>query len=111
MILFFLFHAGAILFIFGLPWLFIRRQITNLDFRRALSSLILALAFTPSVFGGDLGIVGFDPAFLMLVWRLFGYFGPPFLFSIGSIALVWGLIFVVRSLFAMYRNRGKHHGS
>ncbi|HZF00473.1 MAG TPA: hypothetical protein VE344_01110 [Methylomirabilota bacterium] len=109
MIVFYLIHAVAILLLFGLPWLLIRRRITNLDFKRALSSLVFALAFTPSVFGGDLGIVGFVPAIEMLVRCLFGYFGPPFLFTIGSIALVWGLIFIVRSIFAMWQNRGKHH--
>jgi hypothetical protein len=108
MISFYLIHAAAILFLCGLPWLLIRRRIANLDFKRALSSLVFALAFTPSVFGGDLGIVGFAPAIEMLVRRLFGYFGPPFLFTIGSIALVWGLIFIVRSVFAIWQDKGKH---
>jgi hypothetical protein len=109
MIVFYLIHAIAILLLCGLPWLLVRRRVKNIDFRRALSSLIFALAFTPSIFGGDLGIVGFAPAFELLVRRLFGYFGPPFLFSIGSIAFVWGLIFIVRSVFSMYQNRSKHH--
>ena len=106
MLLFYFFHGAAILVLCGLPWLFVRRSISNLDCRRALSSLILALAFTPSVFGGDMGIVGVAPAIELLVRRLFGNFGPPYLFSVGSIALVWGLILVVRSIFAMCRKRG-----
>jgi hypothetical protein len=109
MIAFYLIHAAAILLLCGLPWLLIRRRIANLDLKRASSSLIFALAFTPSVFGGDTGIVGFAPTIELLVRRLFGYFGPPVLFSVGSIILVWGLIFVVRSVFTMCRNRHNHH--
>ena len=109
MIMFYLIHAIAILLFCGVPWLLIRRGITKPDLKRALSSLIVALAFTPGIFGGDMGIVGFAPAIELLMRRLVGYFGPPVLFTIGSIALVWGLIFLVRSIFAMRHDRGKHH--
>jgi hypothetical protein len=109
MIAFYLIHAGAVLLMCAVPWILIRRRIANPDFKRALSSLVVALAFTPSIFGGDMGIVGFAPAIELLFRRLLGYFGPPVLFSLGSIALVWGLIFMFRSIFAMWYDRGKKH--
>lgn len=56
-----------------------------------------------------MGIVGFAPAIELLMKRLVGYFGPPILFTIVSIALVWGLIFLLRSVFAMRHDRGKDH--
>ena len=56
-----------------------------------------------------MGIVGFAPAIELLMKRLVGYFGPPILFTIVSIALVWGLIFLSKSVFAMWHDRGKDH--
>jgi hypothetical protein len=108
MMVFYLIHATVILLLSGLPWLLIRSRITNLDLKRALSSLVFALAFTPGVFGGDMGIVGFAPAAELLMRRLIGYFGPPILLTVGSITFGWGLIFVVRSIFAMWHKRGKN---
>jgi len=105
--MFYLIHAVPIMFLLGLPWLLIRKLIENLDLRRLLSSLVLALAFTPTVFGGDFGIIGFMPVIESLARGLLGYFPPPLLFSVGSILFVWLVIFAARSALAMCFDRSR----
>jgi hypothetical protein len=89
--------AGVILFMGGLPWLFIRTRISNPDLRRFFSSLLFALAFIPSFIPVHNSTVSV-PAILM-VKAIFP--NPAAGLVIGIIMLVWGVIFMVRSFTAI----------
>jgi hypothetical protein len=101
-------YAGVILLVCGLPWIAIRRRIANPDLRRMFSSLIFALAFAPSMIVGDVGAFTV-PAVWMFIYGLRGNFVPLPFISVGLIALLWGVIFVVRSFIAICCKQGKHH--
>jgi hypothetical protein len=95
--------AGVILLVLGLPWLWVRCHIPSPNVRRVWSSLILSLAFAPSILGGSEG--GFTmPAISLLLMGALGYLVSfdICIFGAATIALIWGLMFIVRSLFGLY---------
>jgi hypothetical protein len=101
-------YAGLILLVCGLPWLFIRRRVSNPDVRRLCSSLIVALAFAPSMIAGDLG--GITVPAVMMIWQGFiGHFAPPLVITAGTILLLCGLLFIARSFLAICYSRRRRN--
>ena len=100
--------ASIILLICGMPWPFVRKYVRNLYARRLYSSLILAVAFAPGVFGGDIGVF-IEPAIVIVVMKLMGYSVPPInlIISILTILILCGIIYLLQGLVAMYRSRQK----
>jgi len=99
--------STTILVACGLPWLFIRRRISNQNVRRMLSSLIIALAIAPMSFAGDKG--GFIvPAIILLPVGLMTDFAL-FLFCLGVIVLFCGTIYIIQSLCCFFCK--KEHGN
>ena len=98
--------ASIILLICSLPWLFVRKYVRNLYARRLCSSLILAVAFAPGVFGGDIGVF-IEPAIVIVVMKLVGYSVPSInlVISVLTILVLYGIIYLLQGLVAMYRSR------
>ena len=95
--------ALIILTVLGLPWLVIRKHIKNSKTQRILSSLLFSLAFTPGIFGGDKGgsvvpIVYLLPFYADAFWIFVG---------VASIILVWGVLFIIRSLLSRLNSKRK----
>jgi len=70
----------------GLFWITIRRRIRAARTRRVLVSLLLAVAFAPSIFGFDLGTVT-APALFVIALALTG--------GLRFIALFWSVVSIV----------------
>ncbi|MGA3163302.1 MAG: hypothetical protein ABSD77_03790 [Verrucomicrobiota bacterium] len=89
--------AGVILIVCGLPWIFIRKYISNPDLRRLFSSLVFALALTPG------GVPFHNTAILVPAILMVEAIYPDPLCGliVGIIILVWFVIFATRSLAAI----------
>src|SRR5438477_9859496 len=91
----------------GLFWLAIRRRIHAARIRRVLVSLLLAVAFAPSIFGFDLGAVTVLALFIIALALIGGLGLIALCWSVASIAALWAIIFAAWSFISCYHAREK----
>jgi hypothetical protein len=99
--------AGGMLFIEGLVWITLREHIESRAARRLLSSMGLALAFTPGLLPVHANCITI-PAFPLLLVGFAVLTVSARLYYGLSIIVVWGAVFGVRVLALKFQR--KHEG-